>query len=122
TQVSALGAAQADTEAITLRLGGLAPLAGAATAAVLAWVLVAEGWRPAAADRLRTLADFPENNAVPYLKVRQTALTAAAKRHPARAELHVEAGLAYLAGFEEELDTLAVAEQRHVAVQAVAAG
>ncbi len=87
----------------------LAVLAGTATAAALALLLGAEGWRSARAESLRIgagLAGGDEGLAL---------IEAATQTAPDHADLHLAAGQAYLDRYEKQAAEAPDAEERHQA-------
>jgi O-antigen ligase/tetratricopeptide (TPR) repeat protein len=74
----------------SLRLGGLAPAAGAVVAVLLGLVLAYDGWRAHKVQPLRLAASQPADRAHQI-----DGLTAAARRAPEYASLQIEAAQAY---------------------------
>jgi O-antigen ligase/tetratricopeptide (TPR) repeat protein len=92
----AVGLGHAPEERHSLRLGGLAPVAGAVVAVTLGLLLFGESWRAFQADRWRSRAAATEKD-----ETRVAALAAAARLAPDSAYLRLELGRARLALAEE---------------------
>jgi tetratricopeptide (TPR) repeat protein len=102
----------------SLRLGGLAPVFGAALALVLAWVLCWEGWRAAEFQRLRNEAGRRSLTInLPRGENRIELLEAAAQLEPASARVQVELGLAYLERYRNRMRELGRKATRRGAAQ-----
>jgi len=85
--------------------------AGGGTAVVLALLLCAEGWRMAEAESLRLGARGQVDDEGPRL------LEAATRIAPERADLHREAGQAYLARYDQQVARGAGADERRRAIR-----
>jgi O-antigen ligase/tetratricopeptide (TPR) repeat protein len=85
------------SEEYCVRLGGLAPLAGAAACLGMALVFCAAGWRAHRVDRLQLAADLASSEGPNGLEKRVLYLEWAAQIAPENALLHVELGRARLA-------------------------
>jgi O-antigen ligase len=123
-QLCALGqtdAAGHQAAPYTLRLGGMAPVVGAATALALGLVLAAEGWRAEQAARLRLAAFPPAESRERVGAHEQIALMESAVRlYPESAYLQAELAQLYLNQFESEQERLARGGQLTDAVEVLA--
>jgi O-antigen ligase len=92
----------ASEEAYNVRLGGVGPLLGFAATALLAFVLIGEGWKLSQAERYRLAAQKLAINAPAATRERQiTYLDAAVAYEPADAGLHIALSDAHFFAWEE---------------------
>jgi len=84
-----------DSDEYRLRLGGLAPIAGAITALGFGLVLCIGGWKAHRVDRLVNAASGAGNADAEQLRTRRTYLAAAVSLAPEDAKLHYELGYAH---------------------------
>ncbi len=89
------GGAATDEDEYRLRLGGIAPVLGALTAAGLGVVLCAAGWKAHLVDRLEDAAIRAGDADADQLRARIACYTAAVSLAPEDAQLHYELGSAY---------------------------
>jgi tetratricopeptide (TPR) repeat protein len=109
--------------AYRLRLGGLAPLAGAATCAALALALFGAGWRAHRIDRLRVAgSQAAEAKPEDGLEERVAYLERAVRLAPAKADLQNELGEARVKLFEGAVRKRQQRRKLAAFVGAVAAG
>jgi tetratricopeptide (TPR) repeat protein len=91
----------------TLRLGGLAPVLGAATAVALGLLLTLGGWRAHGVHQLRAAAVRALQGGAPDARQQQIAcLETAARLAPGLADLQADLGQARLDAFEDEAGRL----------------
>jgi hypothetical protein len=103
------------------RLGGLAPLLGAAVVVALGTLVAGAGWRAFRTDRLKTAAARLAGTADPeHLNRRLSYLDKAARLAPDDAELQFEAGYVRFTLFEKRLEERERNNQVVAAAQAVA--
>jgi O-antigen ligase/tetratricopeptide (TPR) repeat protein len=94
----------------SFRLGGIAPVLGAATCLGLGLVLVAAGWRAHCADRLQAAALLGRRGDTYDLEERQFGLLHAAARFlPEDAETHLQLASAHSASYETQIAVWSVA-------------
>ncbi len=110
-----------DVSAYSLRLGGLAPVAGACVAVALAIMLVGSGWSVHRSDRLRVAANLENSTETDCLERRAALLERASHFAPEDAELRAELGRAYFRIFEKQTAQLTENVQLAVAAGGVLA-